>query len=230
MKPITLITGGSSGLGLELAKLYAKDGDLCLTAREAVRLHRAAELCKAGNAVASVAADCSKEEDIKRLFDFIHGSGFYVARLINCAGIGRFGEPAQNDEAMIRSVIDCNLVSTMLATTYALRDMEERGKGEIITILSTAAQIGKPDESVYCAAKWGARGYCEALKTAYRDTDIRILTVSPGGINTPFWSEDCGKQVNVSSFMDPGELAKTIYAAASAKNSLFCTDLIVDKH
>lgn len=229
MKPITLITGGSSGLGLELAKLYAKDGDLCLAARDAVRLHRAAELVKAGHAIASVAADCAKEEEVKRLFDFIHGSGFYVARLINCAGIGRFGEPTQNGEDMIRTVLDSNLVSTMLATTYALRDMEQEKKGEIITILSTAAQRGKPDESVYCAAKWGERGYCEALRAAYRGTDIRILTVSPGGINTPFWNDACGKEVDVSAFMDPAELAKTIYDAASSKNSLFCNDLIVDK-
>lgn len=229
MKPITLITGGSSGLGLELAKLYAKDGDICIAAREPVRLHRAAGLVGAGHAVASIAADCAKEEDVRNVFQTLHAQGYTVVRLINCAGIGRFGQPTRTDAEMIRTVLDSNLISVMLSTSYALRDMEQAGEGSVVTVLSTAAQVGKADESVYCAAKWGARGYCEALKAAYRKTNIRIMTVSPAGINTPFWSSDCGKTVDASRFMDPAELAQLIYSTEQARATLSCSDLIVDK-
>ena len=79
--------------------------------------------------------------------------------------------------------------------------------GTIVNILSTAALIGKPNESVYCAAKWGARGYTESLKAEAKGTKARIISVAPGGMDTPFWSE------RRADFMDPKDIAAIVVDA-----------------
>lgn len=229
MKSITLITGGSSGLGLELARLFAREEELCLVSREPVRLHRAAQQVKAGRPIFSIAADCAREDEVKRVFETLHAQNYSVTKLISCVGLGKFGLPTQTNEKDLRAVLDSNLLAVILPTTYALRDMEQAGRGKVITVLSTAAQVGKRDEAMYCAAKWGARGYCEALKSAYRGTDIQIMTVSPGGINTPFWKADCGKSVDASRLMEPCEVARLIFDCTQRESSLSCKDLLVER-
>jgi short-subunit dehydrogenase len=77
----------------------------------------------------------------------------------------------------------------------------------IVNVMSTAALTGKPNETVYCAAKWGARGYTEALRAEAKG--VRVVAVYPGGMNTPFWAGD-GK---AAGFMDPGEVAGKIVSA-----------------
>jgi short-subunit dehydrogenase len=74
--------------------------------------------------------------------------------------------------------------------------------------MSTAALAGKPGETVYCAAKWGARGYTEVLRAELKET--RVLAVYPGGMKTPFWSSDPRRAAN---FMDPKEIAGRIVDA-----------------
>ena len=113
-------------------------------------------------------------------------------------------------------------------STNALKAMKDKG-GTIVTILSTAALKGNPKESVYCAVKWGARGYCEALKANYKGSNIKVITVCPGGINTPFWKKNCGLSPNVEKFMNPAELATVIYNNVIEKETLFCPEMIIEK-
>lgn len=232
MRKLTLITGGGSGLGLALAKRYLKDSDVCIVGRNREKLDAAAALLareQAPFALLTSDTDCAKEEQVAELFDTLHRYGYTVSKLVCCAGAGKFGKPTETTEEMARTVLDSCLTALMLPCAYALRDMEAEGSGQVLAILSTAALIGKPKESVYCAAKWGARGYCEALKAAYKGTGIKITTVSPGGIRTPFWAPDCGQTPDVSKFMDPEELAETIYHCAGVKSSSYCSDLVLDK-
>jgi len=225
---ITIITGGSSGLGLELGKKFSMIGNVCIVARNAKNLELAKKIIgkETNHEVLSYEVDVSKEKEVKTLYEKL--MQYEITRVINCAGVGKFSSPQDITSQMVEALIDSNLKSVMFMSANAIKAMKERG-GTIVTILSTAALKGNPKESVYCAVKWGARGYCEALKVAFKGTNIKIVTISPGGINTPFWKEDCGLTPDVAKFMNPAELADVIYYNLIERNTLFCPDLLIEK-
>ena len=84
-------------------------------------------------------------------------------------------------------------------------------------MLSTAATLVKPNESVYSAAKWGARGYTEVLRAEAKGTKARVIAVLPGGMQTPFWEKPR------EGFLDPGAVAKTIVEAI--ENPLYVSEI-----
>lgn len=83
---------------------------------------------------------------------------------------------------------------------------------KIVNIMSSAALRGNKQEAVYCATKWGERGYTESLKVAYKGTSVKVIGVYPGGINTDFYknSRDYVSQEKQNTFMNPVDVAKTI--------------------
>jgi len=225
---ITVIAGGSSGLGLELSKCFAQTTNVCIVSRDEARLEKAkTEVSKSTTKqVVTFRADASKEEQVKKLYEFLEN--FTVKRVINCAGFGKFGAPDSINTEMVDSLIDSNLKSVMFMSSNALGAMKDNG-GQIVSVLSTAALKGNPEETIYCAVKWGARGYNEALKAACKGTNINVITICPGGINTPFWRPDSGISPNVSKFMNPKELAEVIYNILIERKTLYCPDIVIEK-
>jgi len=229
MKPeITVIAGGSSGLGLELSKCFAQTTNVCIVSRDETKLENAkADVSKnTTKQVITFKADVSKEEQVKKLYKFLEN--FTVKRVINSAGFGKFGTPDSINAEMVDNLIDSNLKSVMFMSANALIAMKENG-GQIVSVLSTAALKGNPQETIYCAVKWGARGYNEALKAACKGTNINVITVCPGGINTPFWKPDSGINPDVSKFMNPQELADVIYNTLIERKTLYCPDILIEK-
>lgn len=229
MKPeITIITGGSSGLGLELSKCFTQITNICIVSRDETKLEKAkADISKnSSKQVIIFKADVSKEEQVKRLYAFLEN--FTVKRVINCAGFGRYGSPDNINTEMVDNLIDSNLKSVMFMSSNALIAMKENG-GQIVSVLSTAALKGNPQETIYCAVKWGARGYNEALKAACKGTNINVITFCPGGINTPFWGPDSGINPDVSKFMNPQEVADVIYNTLIERKTLYCSNIVIEK-
>ena len=228
MKTITIITGGHSGLGLEIAKIISMEGNVCVVGRDVGKLRISKEIIskEAKGDIVTYKADVSDENQVKDLF--IHLSNYNICKVINCAGVGRFGAPENINTEMVIEQINSNLLSVIYMSANAINHMKDTG-GTIVTILSTAALKGNPLESIYCATKWGAKGYCESLKTAYKGSNIKIITVCPGGINTGFWTDDCGLNPNTSKFMNPEELAQVICFNIADKNTLMCSEIVIDK-
>jgi short-subunit dehydrogenase len=154
---------------------------------------------------ADVSGDASKRETAFRAIETAERLGT-IDLLVNCAGIGIFGPAGSYDDDAIAAIINSNLIATINFCELLFPRFKEHG-GTIVNILSTAALIGKSNETVYCAAKWGARGYTEALKAEARGTKVRIIAVAQGGMNTPFWPEPR------PGFMDPADVAATIVDA-----------------
>jgi short-subunit dehydrogenase len=96
-----------------------------------------------------------------------------------------------------------------------------RDGGTIVNVLSTAALKPKPGESVYCAAKWGARGYTETLQQETKGTRARVIAVSPGGMQTPFWDRER------EGFMDPQAVARLIVEAIHAPVNV--TNVVIER-
>jgi short-subunit dehydrogenase len=202
MMDVAIVTGASSGLGLEIARLLETRG----LAVVGVSRRTLGDASRAETAQAALAAAREKGE---------------LRLLVNCAGLGVFGPAGSYDEAAIRTVIDANLVSTIVFCDAVFPLMREGGGGTIVNVLSTAALIGKPNETVYCAAKWGARGYTEALRAEAKGTGVRVIAAAPGGMHTPFWPEER------AGFMDPREVAEAIVEAAFAKVAV--TEIVIQR-
>jgi short-subunit dehydrogenase len=188
---VAIVTGASSGLGSSIAQLLRERGISVVGV--------------ARRSSADVSGDAAKRETALRAIEAAERLGA-IDLLVNCAGTGIFGPAGTYDEETIATIIDSNLIATINFCELLFPRFKEHG-GTIVNVLSTAALIGKANESVYCAAKWGARGYSEALKAEAKGTKARIIAVAPGGMNTPFWPEPR------PGFMDPADVAATIVDA-----------------
>jgi uncharacterized protein len=188
---VAIVTGATSGLGLSIAELLRSRGVAVIgvSRRES----------------ADVSGDASKRDTALRAIAAAELLG-NLDLLVNCAGTGIFGPAGSYDDKAIAAMINSNLIATINFCERLFPRFKEHG-GTIVNVLSTAALIGKANESVYCAAKWGARGYGEALKAEAKGTKARIIAVAPGGMNTPFWPEPR------AGFMDPADVAATIVDA-----------------
>lgn len=104
------------------------------------------------------------------------------------------------------------------------------GGGKIINIMSSAALKGNAGESVYCAAKWGVRGYAESLKAAYKGTNVKIMGVYPGGMDSPFWDKnrDYVPKEKSDKFLKTSEVAKIIVDNA-LNDKVFIADLTIER-
>ena len=193
---VAIVTGASSGLGREIALLLAdRDRQVVGVARRP--FHEPP--------IASVAGDASRRETAERAIDVARQLG-RITLLVNSAGAGVFGPVGSYDDAAIARVLESNLLATIVFCEALFPHFRADG-GTIVNILSTAALMGKPNESVYCAAKWGARGYSESLRAEAKGTKARIMTVAPGGMDTPFWSK------RRADFMDPKDIAAIVVDA-----------------
>ena len=179
MKKLVVVTGGTSGLGLELVKKFKESYDVLVLART-----KKEELENVKYEYGNIA----DENFIKNVYTK-YKNEYVIDYLINNAACGRFGSPEDNNLEKINKVLEAGLVGLILNTTYAIPLLNQDG-AKIINVLSTAALKGNVNESLYCASKWGARGYTESLKATYKGTNIKVVSVFPGGMNTEFWNQN----------------------------------------
>ena len=191
---VAIVTGGTSGLGAAISAKLRERG------MKVVTVSRRDE--------ADISGDASHEDTVARAVSRAESLGD-ITLLVNCAGIGIFGAAGSYDEADVRRIIDSNLVAMILFCDELFPRFTRDG-GTIVNVLSTAALVAKPNESVYCAAKWGARGYTDVLKAEAKGTRARVISVAPGGMQTPFWSHER------EGFMDAEAIARVIVDALDA--------------
>ncbi len=231
-KKISVITGASSGLGFAVAKKLVQMGEnVCIIARNEERLMASKkELLEIneGSKVELKNFDVSDESEVKKCFQSLKEDGYIIDKLFNIAGLGIFGEPTSVTKEKLMRTLDANLIGLILMSTEALKSMSDCG-GKIINIMSTAAKAGKANESMYCASKWGARGYTESLKAAYKGSNISIVGVYPGGMNTSFWNGEAITNANVETFMNPDEVAEQIVFAVANESKLNVSELVIDR-
>ena len=94
--------------------------------------------------------------------------------------------------------------------------------------MSTSALLGRAEETIYCAAKFGARGYTEALRTELKGKNRNIIAVYPGGMKTDFWNIP-GQNRNISGFMDPAEVARKIVNAVLDSKGMIVSDITINR-
>lgn len=232
MKKISIVSGGSSGLGLEMAELLVKAGKkVLILGRSTERLDKALTRLNSHSIKAlaeSFTCNIGEEADIKKLGKHLSDNDYVVEYLLNNAGRGLFIKATESTSALIDAVFEPNLKGLILLSTEILRITPESEELSIVNIMSSSALMGRAEESIYCAAKFGARGYTEALRTELKGTKRNIIAVYPGGMKTEFW-QVTDHDRDISGFMDPAEVAEKIINAVMVKNHLAVTDLSINR-
>jgi short-subunit dehydrogenase len=183
-----LITGASTGIGLDLARLMARDFDLVLTARNQSRLEQIARELQEqhGNLVHVIPADLTRPEAPAKIFAGIGWRGLRVDALVNNAGFGIYGEFAEIDVQTEMEMIQLNVTALTHLTKLALPGMLERKRGRILNVGSTAGFQPGPLMAVYYATKAYVISFSEAIANELSGTGVTVTCLCPGATNTEF--------------------------------------------
>ncbi|WP_404323583.1 SDR family oxidoreductase [Cytobacillus firmus] len=184
-----IITGAGSGLGKELALLFAGQGfHIILTGRTLDKLQSVEqEIHEAGGSAQSYTVDITQTKDISKLMTKLQNHELYG--LINNAGVGHFGPVNSLSAHDIQEMFETNTLGTIYMTQAVLPLLKEKNEGLLMNIISTAGLKGKVNESVYVASKFAVRGFTESLQKELENTNIKVKAVYMGGMDTPFWDE-----------------------------------------
>lgn len=187
-----LITGASSGIGLELSRIFADHGyDLVLVARNEEKLNALAEELQKKHGITALvlSMDLTDPNVSRKLFDLINNKGIHITSLVNNAGFGASGLFAELPEARQLDMIQVNVTALTCLTRLFLPKMLEQGYGEILNVASTAAFQPGPNMAVYYATKAYVLSFTEALAEEVSTTPVKVSCLCPGPTQTGFGSE-----------------------------------------
>lgn len=222
MKDILIVTGGSNGLGRAIVE-YSLSKDLMVC-----NLDKEKSIIDNINYKEFI-GDISDEQFVKNSIKEISELG-NIKYLINNAGEPSFKLPTEYVKEDIDKCFK-GLQGMILCSANTLKIKNEQNL-KIVNIMSSAALRGNKQESVYCATKWGEKGYTESLKVAYKGTSVKVIGVYPGGINTEFYknSRDYVTEEKQSTFMNPNEVAKIICDNIFTNLNLNIADIIIERN
>ena len=222
MKDILIVTGGSNGLGKAIVEYSLnKDVIVCNLDKEKSNIDNLD--------YKEFIGDVSDEHFVKQSIKKISELG-NIKYLINSAGEPSFKLPAEYNKEDIEKCFK-GLQGMILCSANTLKIKNEQDL-KIVNIMSSAALRGNKQESVYCATKWGEKGYTESLKVAYKGTSVKVVGVYPGGINTDFYknSRDYVTEEKQNTFMNPNEVAKIICDNIFSDLNLNVADIIIERN
>ena len=207
-----LITGASSGIGRELAKLFARDHyDLVLVARNSSRLAQAADELQRqfGIAAKSFPVDLTSGSTPQFLFDQLAREGMTIDVLVNNAGYGKLGAFAEVSAEESLGQIQLNITALTHLTKLFLGPMLEKKSGKILNVGSTAGFQPGPLMAVYYATKAYVISFSEALANELQGTGVSVTCLCPGVTDTEFQKRAGTEQTKLFRQMRPMD-AKTV--------------------
>src|ERR1700744_6039053 len=214
-----LITGGTSGIGKELAKLFAQDKyNLIIVARDQQELESTgAELRSFGVGVKTIAKDLSKMDEAKALTTEITEQ---IDVLVNDAGQGVYGLFKDNELERELDIIHLNVCATVILTKHFLKEMVSRGGGRILNLGSVAGKLPGPWQAVYHATKAFVLSFTTAVREEVKDSGVTLTALMPGVTDTDFFHKAGMESSQVvqdkEAMADPAEVAKDGYEALMA--------------
>ncbi len=183
-----VVTGASSGIGLELALLLAGDGyDLLLCAEDDALEFAAARCRAAGVEVSRFQTDLASRDGVESLYEAVIATGRPVDLAALNAGVGQGGAFVDTDVDALLQVVQLNATSTMHLTRLLLADMVARDAGRLLLTSSIAATVPGAFQAVYNASKSFVQSFAEALQEELRDSPVTLTLLMPGPTETNFF-------------------------------------------
>lgn len=218
-----LITGGTSGIGYELAKLFANNGySLILVARSTDRLQEVTtEFKNLGVEVTPIEKDLFKDGAAQEVYDEVKKMNIPVEVLVNDAGQGQVGMFTEVELQRHLDIIHLNVISLVTLTRLFLADMLKRDSGKILQLGSIVSKTPAPYFAVYAASKAFVLSFSEALSHELKDTNVTMTCLMPGRTDTDFFhkAEMTDTKEYQKDLADPAEVAKNGYEALMSGES-----------
>jgi short-subunit dehydrogenase len=223
-RPLAVVTGASSGIGLELARQFAGNGfDLIVSAEDADLEIAAAELRGRGARIDAARLDLTTDEGVDALYERIKQTGRPVAALALNAGIGAGGSFAgpdgdRTDLAQELAIIDLNVRSTVHLAKHVVGDMVARDEGRVLFTSSIASTMPGSFQAVYNASKSFVQSFALALRNELKDTSVTVTSLMPGPTETEFFerADMLDTKVGASGKDDPADVARDGFEAMMA--------------
>lgn len=187
---VVLITGGSSGLGEQIAYESAKQGAVVIVcARNIEALQAVSERCEvlSGRGSRYYELDMEKPEQIEQVYNEIHREFPRIDVLVNNAGFGLFRDFLEFDMATAEKMFRVNVLGLMYLTQKVALQMAEIGSGHIVNIASQGGKMATAKSSIYSATKFAVLGFSNALRLELKPLNVKVTTVNPGPIDTRFF-------------------------------------------
>ena len=205
MKQVVVISGGSEGLGYEIAKLLAPTHEVVILAPNKEKLAKVAgelkcsfEVCDVSDAGVVERAVASVMERHKR-----------IDALVNNAGIWMKGKIEKNDPAAIKRLLEVNTLGSILMARAVVPAMKRQKQGTIVNIISQNGLCGKAERSVYVASKFAMTGFTKSLEMEVKNAGIRVIGLYPGLMKTKLF-ENAGCTRDTATALNPAEVAKMV--------------------
>jgi short-subunit dehydrogenase len=213
-RPLAVVTGASSGIGLELAKCCARDGYDLVIASDEPEIHEAAGMLQTyGAEVEAIQTDLSTVEGVDRVCDSV-GERPVQALLAN-AGHGLGHAFLDQDFTAIRHVVDTNVCGTIYLVHRIGRGMRQRGQGRMLLTGSIAGFLPGSFQAVYNGSKAFVDSFAYALRNELQDTGVTVTCLMPGPTDTKFFAraDMLDTRFGRDDKSDPADVAKAGYEA-----------------
>lgn len=219
-----LITGGTSGIGYEMAKVLKENGaEVLICGRNENAVSKIASELN----ILGFTADVSNEEDVEKLFDFIAQEWKGLDVLINNAGIGYFSDLVSTTVQDFTQVWEINVKGAFMVGRAAAKFFISQEKGNIINICSTAAQHGFANGSAYVASKFALRGMTECWRAELRKYNVRVMQINPSEVVTDFGTKSGYASDKNEKKLKSSEIAHVALSMLTMNDVGFITDATV---
>ncbi len=224
MEKLIWITGGSSGIGYEISRLFAEKGyKVLVTSRNIEKLKSLLEKFR-GNIFIEI-CDVKDYRQIENIY-LKYKDNYNFEGLINNAGVTSFKPFKYNEIEEIYSIINTNLLGSIFTTKVLLPHFINLNKGKIVNILSVAATKIFTNSSIYAASKAGLLAFADVLREEIRKYNITVTNILPGATSTPIWSDE-----NLLKFSDrmmkPEDLANLIFEIYTSQSSAIPEEITI---
>ena len=234
MKKLVVVTGASSGIGMEFAKRFSKEGHpvLLLARRREVmeQLNLPNCLCRSVDVT-----DLAAMQAAIREAETLYGE---TDLLINCAGLMLLGYPAEQDFEEWSRMIDVNVKGVLAGTKAVLQDMVDRNEGTILNISSIAGRKTFDKHSVYCGTKYAVHAITESMRREVAGSNVRMIVIAPGVVETPLLSHTSNQEIkddynlwkqSIEGGLEPARIADCAWFAYQMPRDVCVREIVIAK-
>lgn len=221
-KDFTLITGSSSGIGLELAKVFAKNGHNLILVARSLEIKKIAKDLEEKFQIRAIGLsyDLSLTTNIQKMLTEIEDYGFFIQILVNNLGIGDYAKFIQSQQEKQIEIIDTNLKNMLILTKLVLTKMQKANYGKILNVSSLLGYTPSPYMSVYAASKAFILSFSLALRQELTRQNIQVSVLCPGPVETNFF-------VKNSIPVEPFWLIPASYLAENTYKAFFKNQAVI---